>query len=351
MVATSELTVESIPTPTPSPTPLAIQSLSFAQTNVSITKGNTLKLVVEVKPNELSGSILSWTSSDSNIVTVNENGLITGINEGVATITVTSSNGKKATCTVNVTTDVIDVTDITLTASKTTIKVNDVVQINATVAPENATNRELVWSSSDTVVATVDSNGLVTGINPGVVTITAQTVDGKVEETITITVEALPTPTPTPTPSPTPTPEPDELLIYDDDHDYLSWNGAVDLKIFTKSKYNIDGVIAPESENTYEFVIKNSMSFDIKYKISFDESNDYGVNMKYKLKKNGVYVVDHYVSCNELNLSEQLLNAGTNDTFELEWKWVSSTYEADTLIGQNLEANYGLKILIEADGV
>ena len=329
VVGTTTITVKV--TPTPVPTPKVITSLSFAQDNISIKKGNTLGLVVEVEPAELSNTKLTWTSSDSSIVKVDENGKITGIKEGTATITVTSPNGKKATCTVNVTVDTIEVEEITLIPDKTTLEINETGQITAIIEPENATNRELVWSSSDPSIVTVDSNGVIKGIKEGTVTITAKTKDGKVVGTTTITVE-------------------DETFkIYDNDHDPLTWNGADDLKIFTNSMYGAPGVIAPESSNTYQFVIKNSTRYNIKYSIKFIETNDYHINMKYKLKKNDTYIISEYVYPNQLDINNYLLDSSDSDIYYLEWKWVSS--DNDTEIGKDPDSNYGLKIKVEAESV
>ncbi len=69
--------------------------------------------------------------------------------------------------------------------------------------------------------------------------------------------------------------------------------------------------------------------------------------MQYKLKKNDTYIVDHFVSISELNASEALLNTSANDTFYLEWKWVSNGN--DTEIGKNPNASYGLKIEVKAE--
>ena len=329
VVGTTTITVKVAPTPTP--TPKVITSLSFAQDNINIKKGNTLGLVVEVTPTELSNTKLTWTSSDPSIVKVDENGKITGVKEGSATITVTSPNGKKATCTVNVTTDTIEVEEITLIPDKTTLEINETGQITAIIEPENATNRELVWSSSDSSVVTVDSNGIIKGIKEGTVTVTAKTKDGKVVGTTTITVE-------------------DETFkIYDNDHDPLTWNGADDLKIFTNSMYGAPGVIAPESSNTYQFVIKNSTKYNIKYSIKFIETNDYHINMKYKLKKNDTYIISEYVYPNQLDINNYLLDSSDSDTYYLEWKWVSS--DNDTEIGKDPNSNYGLKIKVEAESV
>ncbi len=361
------ITIKELPTPTPTivpiitptitPTPLVIESLSFTDTNVSVKKGNTLQLVVKVIPTELSGTKLTWKSSNSNIVSVDENGKITGLEVGTATITVTSSNGKTATCEVTVTTDTIAVTKITLSSDTNRIDVDSFAQITAKIEPANATDRELIWSSSDPSIATVDSKGLVKGLKPGTVTITATTKDGKVKGTITITVKEVPTPTPTATPSPTPTPTAtpdnddgtDTFKVYDEDYTPVQWNGSNDLRIFSRSIYDVDGVIAPEYSNTYQFVVKNSTEYTVKYNIKFFENNIYHINMKYKLKRNDTYVIDHYVSFDELNISEQILNSKNTDVYYLEWKWVSSSN--DTSIGQNPEAKYGLRIEVEAESI
>ena len=142
------------------------------------------------------------------------------------------------------------------------------------------------------------------------------------------------------------TTEPDgEVFIKDKK---LIWNDSSDLKIFTNSVYTLENKISPESSNTYQFVVKNSTAYKIKYNISFVETNPYNINMKYKLKKNNTYIVDHYVSYNQLNISDQLLNAKNNDTFYLDWKWISSDH--DNAAGEN-KANYSLKIEVNAESV
>ena len=333
VVASKEITIKDIPV-TPTPTPKEIESLNFTNKNISVEKGDTLGLIVEIKPIELKDEKLSWKSSDSSVVTVDSNGVIKGVSEGEATITVTSSNGKKATCIVKVTTKEIPVEDITISVSEDSVEVGDMIQLKATIIPSDATNRELVWSSSDPSIATVDSKGVVRGIKNGKVTITVKTKDGKVVATCEITVDPV---------------SDDSLDVYDNDHTPITWNGSNDLKIFSKSLYNIDGVIAPESENTYEFVVRNSTKYDIKYSINFIETNISQINMKYKLRKNDTYLVDQYSSFNELNLEDQLLSSGEKDTFYLEWKWISSSNDTD--IGKNPESKYGLKIQIEAENI
>ena len=69
--------------------------------------------------------------------------------------------------------------------------------------------------------------------------------------------------------------------------------------------------------------------------------------MKYRLKKNDTYVVHHYVKASELRVDDMILNRNENDTYYLEWKWISSSN--DTSIGENPEAKYGLKIEVKAE--
>lgn len=107
------------------------------------------------------------------------------------TQTVTVSYGGK-TATYDITVNTVPVAGITLNQSEQTLHVGETLQLMATIQPENATNKEYSWSTSDESIATVDENGLVTAVAEGSASITA-TADG--DETITatcnITVEAL----------------------------------------------------------------------------------------------------------------------------------------------------------------
>ena len=135
------------------------------------------------------------------------------------------------------------------------------------------------------------------------------------------------------------------LIVYDKK---VTWKGNTEAKIFANSMYTFKDKIAPETSNTYKFVVKNSTKYNLKYNVEFIETNPHNINMKYKLKKNNTYLIDHYVSASELNISDILLNANSNDTFYLEWKWISSSN--DTEVGE-IAANYGLKIDIKAESV
>ena len=148
--------------------------------------------------------------------------------------------------------------------------------------------------------------------------------------------------------------EPSEDIPIVDDNEFsvldrnIKWSDSSELKIFSNSFYNFEDKIAPESSNTYQFVVKNSTEYNLKYNMTFTEENTHNINLKYKLKKNNNYIVSEYVSFDQLNLTDQLINSKKNDTFYLEWKWISSSN--DTEIGK-IQANYKLYIHVEAESV
>jgi uncharacterized protein YjdB/glycosidase len=85
---------------------------------------------------------------------------------------------------------VVPVTGVSVTPTTATVKAGLTIQLSATVAPANATNQNVTWTSGNTAVATVSTTGLVTGVAAGTATITAKTADGAHTATAAITVQA-----------------------------------------------------------------------------------------------------------------------------------------------------------------
>ena len=142
--------------------------------------------------------------------------------------------------------------------------------------------------------------------------------------------------------------------FYVSDNKIVKWNDNTDLNIFTDSKKisKVNGKIAPESTGIYVFNVNNKTKYNLKYNISFIESNEYSINMKYKLKKGNTYLVDQYVSYAQLNINDMILNSNKTDIYSLEWKWVGDNDNNDTTIGMSAkdgDINYSLKINIEAE--
>ena len=162
-----------------------VESVSLDKTTAEITEGETITLTATVKPDNASNKKVIWSSSNEEIATV-EDGVVTAIKEGETTITAkTEDGGKTATCSVKVKAKTIAVEGISLDKTEATLKVGETLTLTATIKPDNATNKKVIWSSSNEEIATVEE-GVVTAIKEGEATITAKTEDGGKTATCTI---------------------------------------------------------------------------------------------------------------------------------------------------------------------
>jgi len=159
----------------------AITRISINAATRKLNVPETYQLSVAIFPEDASNKVLLWTSSNENVATVDENGLVTAIGNGVAIITATTTDGTNhsVSCTVTVIDpNNIPVTSIKLNRTDLTLNALDVAQLVATVAPNDAANKALIWTSSDESVATVDENGVITAIGKGNAVITVTAADG-----------------------------------------------------------------------------------------------------------------------------------------------------------------------------
>ncbi len=164
-----------------------VSDISLDHSTLEMTTGYTAVLNATVMPEDASDKNLTWASSNTSVVTVN-NGVVTAVKAGSAIITVTTSNGKSATCSVIVTDTVVDVTGVWLNKTSLALTVGDSSTLSATVLPSNASDKNVTWKSSNTNVATV-SNGKVTAVGAGSATITVTTSNGKTA-TCSVTAKA-----------------------------------------------------------------------------------------------------------------------------------------------------------------
>ena len=172
--------------------PIKVDEIKLNPTKMSLKVNTSANIVAVTKPDSVSNDELIWESSDPSVAKVDKNGRVTGVGVGEAIITAKTKDGKvTTTCTVNIVTDTVPVSKIKLNHDKVSVKVGSKEQILAKIEPENATERELIWESSDPSVATVDSNGKITGVKVGTATITVKTKDGKVKETCKVIVEPI----------------------------------------------------------------------------------------------------------------------------------------------------------------
>ena len=150
--------------------------ITLDMSNAVLSIGETIQLSETITPDNYVSDI-EWSSSNESVATVN-NGLVTAVNDGEATITAKLSNGNSASCYISVSTKVIKVMLINLNVEQINIKENGTAQLSYTVLPSTATNKTVTWSSSNTSVATVDGNGKVTAKSAGAAIITAKSTNG-----------------------------------------------------------------------------------------------------------------------------------------------------------------------------
>ena len=166
-----------------------ITKITLNKTSAKIFIGKTVTLKSTVSPSNATNRNVTWKSSNTSVATVSSAGVVTGKKAGTATITCTAKDGSgvKATCKITVTKPV---TKITLNKAAASIKAGKTVKLSAAVTPTNATDRSVIWSSSNTSIATVSSTGVVTAKKAGTVTITCKAKDGSgVKATCKITVK------------------------------------------------------------------------------------------------------------------------------------------------------------------
>ncbi len=154
-----------------------VTGISLSQESAELEEGETFELTATIEPEDATDKSVEWSSSDEGVATVSE-GVVTAVKAGNAIITVKSvDGGKSASCNVTVKEKVVKVTDISLDKSVVKMHPGDVIALKATIIPENATNRDLVWSTTHSSVATVDNNGEITAHDCGDAIITAKNED------------------------------------------------------------------------------------------------------------------------------------------------------------------------------
>ena len=168
-----------------------VKSVTLNKTSLEMIAGSaetgTATLMATVAPEYASDKTVFWLTSNEKVATVDDNGKVTAVGSGEAKITATAG-GKYASCTVKVT---VLVAGITLDKTELDMTIDDEpVTLVAKVIPEGATDKTVIWSSSNDRVATVDANGKVTAVGNGEATITAKAGDKTATCTVKVTVFA-----------------------------------------------------------------------------------------------------------------------------------------------------------------
>lgn len=171
---------------------VALKSINISPQSLTLTEGNNGKLDISFDPSNATDKRVSWKSSDANIVTVDASGNIKAISAGTATITATSQDGGYTTSS-KITVNALDksLKGISLNKTEISLKVDESETLSINYNPSYASNKEIIWSTSNTQVATVE-NGKVTAKKPGNAEIKAVSKEGNYEAICKVTVLSPP---------------------------------------------------------------------------------------------------------------------------------------------------------------
>lgn len=159
-----------------------VTSIALNHSSLAMTPYTEGELTAIAKPDNATFKDVIYTSSNEDVVMILDNtGKFMTLGSGTATITATTLDGygAKATCVVTVSDGIIKAESVTLNTTETNILLGSAKTLKATVLPSNATMKSVTWKSSNPNVATVDENGVITGVAAGTATITATAADGK----------------------------------------------------------------------------------------------------------------------------------------------------------------------------
>lgn len=296
--------------------------LKLDKADINLEVGASENLSFTISPAGPSSPAVEWISDNVNVVMVDAGGTVTAVSPGKAEITIKTKDGSSsAIC--NITVNAKTVKGISLNKDTVSIETGSTLKLEASIYPEGAENKKIVWESSDAKLATVDQSGNVTTISAGTVYITAKTEDGNFTTKCTITITAKTTGTAntqTNQSNPTPTPKPqaqtpatgwkesisgeNSLNNNANDNfftrvgDWLYYNSTPESGIF---KIKIDGT----SKTKLRSVSTSHMLVNGNY-IYYENSNDKGAVYRMTLSGGDVKKVSTFFSptegCSSLNI-------------------------------------------------
>jgi uncharacterized protein YjdB len=165
------------------------KGITLSQSSATLYIGETSVLTATVTPKGTANKAVTWTSSNTEVATVDKNGKVTAKAQGTATITATTTDGTALTASARITVKQRLITNIKLNKNSVDISVGGVYQLSVRVTPSDADDKSIIWISSNDKIATISDNGLVKGVSTGSAVITAFAGDGSyVFDTCTVNI-------------------------------------------------------------------------------------------------------------------------------------------------------------------
>ncbi|WP_010182069.1 Ig-like domain-containing protein [Aquimarina agarilytica] len=180
----------------PTDTSIDVEAVSISPREATVGVGETVELNGAIIPFNATVQSIGWATSNSSVAQVDNLGVVTAVSTGTTTITATTLEGEKTDAVVITVTDnsggsadpAVSVTGLNVSPATITIGIGEVECLKGTVAPANASNGAVNWSSNNTDVVLVNNSGVITGVANGTATITATSRDGSFTDTSVVTV-------------------------------------------------------------------------------------------------------------------------------------------------------------------
>ena len=177
---------------------IAVETVNIVPNKQELTVGESANLAVQITPSTATNQKVIWISNDESILKVEQDGKITAIKAGQTTVVAKTEDGNKlAFCDVTIkekqqpitATTEIKVNAVNVSEKTFTLALKETKTIQTTISPSNATNKKITYASSNATVATVDANGKVKAVTPGIANITVKAASGV---TAKVTVKVKP---------------------------------------------------------------------------------------------------------------------------------------------------------------
>lgn len=267
----------------------------------TMERGSSYTIETVFEPINTSDQRITYTTSDKNIVTVDENGLVKAVNNGEAIVTVTPSSNKKLKKEIRITViSPSEVTGIKLNKESTTIGLGKSEDLVATLEPSDATSNALTWESNNAAVTVTDS-GKITGVSLGSATVTATTQSG-LKASIEVTVEY-------------------EVKINDKKHYTTNDNLVInDVNITNETNISCNNGSIPKYENNTLTISNITSSVECVINDSLKTTID---NIDSSL--NNILMIND----ESLNNQELIINENDNIVIDINGKTIISTFNED----------------------
>ena len=169
----------------------AVTEVTIEPSEAELTVGSSTKLTATVLPENATNKNVIYSVDDESILSVDQDGNVTGLSLGTATVTVTTEDGG-FTASAEITVIPVQVTGVSISPKSASVGLGRTIQLTASIKPSNAANKNLSWSVSDETIISVDGQGTVTGLSGGTATVTVTTEDGGFSASAEITVYYAP---------------------------------------------------------------------------------------------------------------------------------------------------------------